>query len=588
MTANASLRQAELEGTGDRSTAVGLSVCCMTAGPGPRVAALLALLRDAADEIVVALDDRAGADVRDALAAVADRILLYPYREPVDRPLPWLFSQCRGEWVLSLDDDEVPSVALLDELPALVRARDVTHYSVPRRWLYPDASTYLDQLPWRPDYQLRLLRNDPQTTRFLDDFHRPLAAHGPGRFVEPVVWHLDPVLRSPEARQEKARRYELTRPGMRLGGLAHNHAFYVPELVPGARTAPVPPADQAVLAAVVSGEQPVGPAIATVERAEREEIDVAWPGTPLDAGAYAAHLELLEEPTPMVTAEQRTLDVRATNPGPRTWEWGEEARPQIRLAYRWRDEAGAVVVPAGLRTPFPAPVPPGSSEVVPVHIVAPDQPGRYRVEIDLVHEHVRWFGVPVERTVDVRARRLVGVVGDAAGGRLSLELLAHLPELEPVLVEPRDAEADASDLPRVAGVRAYIIGEDEPSPARLAAVLAGRLAAVARGAIATRRGGCVDGLPPPARTMLRTLGGCELLVVAGLDVAADAPLTRELAAVAALVVAARALGVRVAVRRGAIAAARPRDRALVRLIESRAAFQYEDAADLAARLPRSR
>ena len=36
-----------------------LSVNVMTRGPGDRVAAMLALFRDVADEILVALDDRA-------------------------------------------------------------------------------------------------------------------------------------------------------------------------------------------------------------------------------------------------------------------------------------------------------------------------------------------------------------------------------------------------------------------------------------------------------------------------------------------------------------------------------------------------
>ena len=77
-----------------------LSVCCMTRGPGPRVAAILELLRPVADEIVVALDDRAETEVAAALAGVTDRLVAYPYAEPVDRPLPWLFRQCSGRWIL--------------------------------------------------------------------------------------------------------------------------------------------------------------------------------------------------------------------------------------------------------------------------------------------------------------------------------------------------------------------------------------------------------------------------------------------------------------------------------------------------------
>src|SRR5262245_27050411 len=96
-----------------------LSVVCMTAGPGPRVAAILELLRPVATEIIVSLDDRADREVLDAVAAAADRVIAYPFAHPVDRPLPWLFRQCRSEWLLTIDDDEVPSVDLLDVLPEL-------------------------------------------------------------------------------------------------------------------------------------------------------------------------------------------------------------------------------------------------------------------------------------------------------------------------------------------------------------------------------------------------------------------------------------------------------------------------------------
>src|ERR1700693_5892919 len=126
-----------------RRSRASLSVFMMTAGPGPRVAALLGALRPVADEILVALDDRADPSVRRDLATVADRIVLYPFAEPVDRPLPWLFDQCRRDWALALDDDEIPSLPLLEALPALCADPGVTPYWLPRRWLFPDSSTYL-------------------------------------------------------------------------------------------------------------------------------------------------------------------------------------------------------------------------------------------------------------------------------------------------------------------------------------------------------------------------------------------------------------------------------------------------------------
>src|SRR5437762_3289153 len=112
----------DVERSGARTT---ISACLMTAGPGGRVAALLELLRPVAAELVVALDDRADPETEQAIAAVADEVVRYPYREPVDRSLSWLFSLCRGDWILNVDDDEIPGVALLEALPNLAGATDV-------------------------------------------------------------------------------------------------------------------------------------------------------------------------------------------------------------------------------------------------------------------------------------------------------------------------------------------------------------------------------------------------------------------------------------------------------------------------------
>ena len=186
--------------TVEQSKRVGISVVCMTRGPGSRVAKMLELVRPAVDEIVVALDYRAGFDVASALSLVADRIILYPYAEPVDRPLAWLHSQAAESWVLTLDDDEIPSPELVQALPDLVRNPSVTHYLLPRRWLWPDASRFLDQAPWRPDYQLRLVQNDSRLLSFPDETHVPIQALGPAQYLELPLYHADCILNKRRAR----------------------------------------------------------------------------------------------------------------------------------------------------------------------------------------------------------------------------------------------------------------------------------------------------------------------------------------------------------------------------------------------------
>jgi hypothetical protein len=406
---------------------VTLSVNCMTRGPADRVAAMLGLFRGVADEIVVAVDDRAGPEVEAALASVATRLLRYPYEEPVDRPLAWIHTRCTGEWVLTVDDDEVPSRGLLDALRDLTSAVDVTHYWLPRRWLYPRVDRYLDARPWRPDYQPRLVLNDPRVVSFPAETHVPVAAIGPYRYLEQPLYHLDTLLNSREAREEKALRYERLHPGKRVAGRPMNAAFYVPELV-DPPTREVPAEDLALIADVLAASAPA-PAVPRVEVGSREEIDRSWSGRALRD--YEARLTLLEEVPPLRTGVAETVDVRVENLGGETWRWGGE----IRIGSRWR--GGRLELPGEHRA-LTADVGSGESLIVPLPLLPPAA-GRWTLEVDLVHEHVRWFDRPLRAEVVVEPRRLVAVLDPGSEDALAGVLESLAPEEEPlVLTEQPD------------------------------------------------------------------------------------------------------------------------------------------------------
>ncbi len=405
-----------------------LSVNCMTRGPADRVAAVLALFRPVADEIVVAVDDRAGPDVEWALAPVATRLLRYPYEEPVDRPLAWIHAQCSGEWVLTVDDDEIPSRGLLDSLRELSSARDVTHYWLPRRWVYPTPDRYLDARPWRPDYQPRLVLNDLRVVSFPAETHVPVAAIGPSRYLETPLYHLDTVLNSREAREAKARRYERLHPGKRVAGRPMNEAFYLPELV-DPPTRDVPPDDLALIADVLAAPAPT-PVVPQVEVGAREEIDRFWSGRTLRD--YEGRLTLLEDVPPLRTGVPETVDVRVENLGVEDWPWGGE----IRLGSRWRG-GGAVV--EGEHRGLPADLEPGGALTVPLPLVPPAA-GRWTLEVDLVHEHVRWFDRPLHAEVVVEPRHLVAVLDPGSEDGLAGVLQSLDPEEEPLVLSEQPEE----------------------------------------------------------------------------------------------------------------------------------------------------
>lgn len=92
--------------------------------------------------------------------------------------------------------------------------------------VHPTADRYLDQPPWRPDYQARLVRNDPLLLAFPAETHKPITVIGPRRYLEAPPYHADCILTPPEDRAAKAWKYERLRPGKRMCGRPMNVAYY--------------------------------------------------------------------------------------------------------------------------------------------------------------------------------------------------------------------------------------------------------------------------------------------------------------------------------------------------------------------------
>jgi Glycosyltransferase sugar-binding region containing DXD motif len=372
----------------------------LTGDPGPRVAAILRLLRPAADEIVVAADSRADRDRLEEYTAAADRVLRVNFTQ-AERHIAWLHEQCSCEWIFRIDADEVPSLVLLKQLRDLTRERRAQQYWFPRRWLYPDPDHWLEETPWWPDYQNRFVRNDG-TLRFRGLPHTGAELSLPAAYVEEPLYHLTCLLADVRARRSRAITYEVMSPGLEApGGGSLNRRFYLPELFAQRKPVRVPAQDAAAITAVLAvGTAPRAPLtdIAVIPSAETDRY---WAGRLVAADAYAAKLEPLEPEPRMRVGEARALHFRVTNQGSETWPWDIRAGPEIRCAYRWLDLDETVLEPEGLRTSFPCTVSPGESVVVPVVVEAPAAEGAFLLEVDLVHEQVRWFDSPCRVRVTV-------------------------------------------------------------------------------------------------------------------------------------------------------------------------------------------
>jgi SAM-dependent methyltransferase len=143
-------------------------------------------------------------------------------------------------------------------------------------------------------------------------------------------------------------------------------------------------------------------------------IDLDAPASSIEAmapEAYAARIALGDIPgSSLAPSESVTLEVRIRNASPRDWVRSEIA--PIRAANHWLSGDGqAMLVQDDGRADLPPVVEAGGECLVFLEVTAPPEPGRYRLEVDLVHEMVAWFkdrGSPAPQ-VGIRVRE-----GDAA------------------------------------------------------------------------------------------------------------------------------------------------------------------------------
>jgi inositol phosphorylceramide mannosyltransferase catalytic subunit len=370
---------------------VSLSICLITADPPARVAAILEPLRPYADEIVIAADVRVDEATLAGYDTIADKLFSIEFIL-AERHLAWLCAQCDGDWILRLDGDEVASQAFVRRLPVMLGTRDVQQFWIPRAWLYPDAEQILAEAPWSEDFVNRLMRNNG-TLRISGLQHTDPEAVSPREYIEEPLYHLDLLTTNHRERRDKVVRYEAARPGLlAAGGGRLNEAFYLPELRETLKLHPVPEEDRVAITRALAGSAPVSAAsVENVPLVSLEEMDRMWEGRTVGADAYRASIEPHEPALSLAPSEQRHVVMRVRNEGSERWPANLDEQPQIRLSYRWRNPDGSVHTPEGPRSVFPRAVNPGESILAPLHVDAPAAAGEYVLEVDVVHEDVRWF-----------------------------------------------------------------------------------------------------------------------------------------------------------------------------------------------------
>jgi len=403
----------------------GLSVVCSVHQSGGMLAASLQSLREIADEIVVGFDSRIDPGSLGPLESIADVFVGFEFTGR-NRFRPWLREQASGDWLLLLDYDEVPSTALLDQLPTLMTDRNIAGYSLPRWWAYPDATRRIVSDPWNRDVQMRLMRNDARLW-FPGIAHTGAHCDGPTRFVDAPIIHMDLLARSVAERLEKIDHYRNSQLFglMSYDGRPLDVAYFAPEDRTDLRTEllAAPDAERVRGAMVAQGHMSLP--LQHHRTASAREVDGWWSRAELLDEDYSASVQFVGWHGDVFAADVTRLEIDVTNTGGFVWPATALIKDNrtVMLSYHWETADGESVEFNGRRTSLSCRVAPNKSVRAELEVLAPEVPGHYVLAVDVVHEGVRWFDLDARVGVEVLASVRHHLAPDQDSGLVAVEAL---------------------------------------------------------------------------------------------------------------------------------------------------------------------
>lgn len=120
------------------------------------------------------------------------------------------------------------------------------------------------------------------------------------------------------------------------------------------------------------------------------------PSATLPAGAARARIEAVQTVARVKPLSHATIRVCVRHTGSAVWPAHDSSglAAAVRLGGRWASESGQLLDHDESRTDLPRDVSPGDTEMLDLILTAPAAPGRYRVLVNMLHEHVAWFDSP--------------------------------------------------------------------------------------------------------------------------------------------------------------------------------------------------
>jgi|SRR4029453_8883251 hypothetical protein len=129
---------------------------------------------------------------------------------------------------------------------------------------------------------------------------------------------------------------------------------------------------------------------------------------PLPENGYKGELAIEEAPTKLRVGQKERILVKVRNASNVFW-WarGGETNDRsdnkfyIAIGNKWRDKDGKLLTEMDDRLGISRDMKPGEEVELPLTVTAPQEPGEYILEVDLVQEQVAWFsdkGSPTAKT----------------------------------------------------------------------------------------------------------------------------------------------------------------------------------------------
>ncbi|RTL93113.1 MAG: hypothetical protein EKK31_32740 [Hyphomicrobiales bacterium] len=188
----------------------------------------------------------------------------------------------------------------------------------------------------------------------------------------------------------------------------------------------------------------IGTAVEQLARALETAVDWAAQGrphsvapAPSSSDMYLCRISTVFKTLELDPGENLDLVVKLKNTSPVAWESFE--RSGLMVANHWLSDTGEILTWSDGRTPLNRKMESGARAYLTLEITAPQRPGTYLLEVDLVEEGVRWFGTegspPLQLMVNVRSATAARKVRITPRRSVALAAIVRLIDRIPALTK---------------------------------------------------------------------------------------------------------------------------------------------------------